>query len=112
MREEIIKELSVRPGVASEIVESLYSDAIQDICEFCNLTENEINKKHKSTIKDLIMYRYNTLGTEGIRSEGYPSVSYSYERDIPPRIRNKMRAFRRLSYGINDQIKNSNSFNI
>ena len=65
MKQEILEELAKRPGVASEIVESLYEDAIQDILEFCNL--KEVNQKHKSTIKDLIMFRYNTLGTEGIK---------------------------------------------
>ena len=81
-------------------MESLYEDAIQDIQEFCNL--KEVNQKQKSTIKDLIMFRYNTLGTEGIKSESYPSVSYAYERDIPARIKTKLRSFRRLSYELND----------
>ena len=81
-------------------MESLYEDAIQDIQEFCNL--KEVNQKHKSTIKDLIMFRYNTLGTEGIKSESYPSVSYPYERDIPARIKTKLRSFRRLSYEFDD----------
>ena len=89
MKQEILEELAKRPGVASEIVESLYEDAIQDIQEFCNL--KEVNQKHKSTIKDLIMFRYNTLGTEGIKSESYPSVSYTYERDIPSRIKTKFK---------------------
>ena len=100
MKQEILEELAKRPGVASEIVESLYEDAIQDIQEFCNL--KEVNIKHKSTIKDLIMFRYNTLGTEGIKSESYPSVSYTYERDIPARIKTKLRSFRRLSYELDD----------
>lgn len=112
MDQDVIEELSMRPGVDKEIIEFLYDDAVQDMCEFCNLKESDISYIHKSTIKDLIMYRYNTLGTEGIRSENYPSVSYAYERDIPSRIKTKLRSFRRLSYGSNDEIKKSDAFRI
>ncbi|MBU0279207.1 phage head-tail connector protein [Gemella sp. zg-1178] len=100
MREEILNSLKNRPGVDGELLESLdlYSDAIQDILEFCNIAEDDIKPSFASLIKDLIMYRYNTLGVEGLRSESYPSVSFQYERDIPPRIKTKLRKFRRLSY--------------
>lgn len=94
MKQEILQELNKRPGINAELVESLYDDAVSDMLEFCNLSKIEL--KHKTVLKDLLMYRYNTLGVEGISSESYPSVKYSYEGDIPPRIKNKLRSFRRL----------------
>lgn len=98
-KEKIIKEMISRPGYENINVASLYQDSIQDICDFTHRSEEEINQLAiESVVKDLMAFRFNTLGVEGLKSEGYSGVSTSYDEDIPKRIRRKLISYRRLNY--------------
>lgn len=98
-KEKIISEMKQRPGMEFADVESLYQDSVEDICHFTHLTENELKELAVgSIIKDLMAFRFNTSGSEGIKSEGFSGsgISTNYCEDIPQRIKKKLRAFRRL----------------
>lgn len=96
-KEKIINEIKKRPGMELADVESLYQDSVEDICHFTHLTENELKELAiGSIIKDLMAFRFNTLGVEGIKSESFSGVSTGYYDDIPERIKKKLRSFRRL----------------
>ncbi|MFL8968899.1 phage head-tail connector protein [Helcococcus kunzii] len=96
-KDKIIKSVKNRPGMENADVEGLYQDAIEDIMHFTHRTEEEISKLAiGSIIKDLMAYRFNTLGVEGIKSESFSGVSTGYYDDMPERIKKKLRSFRRL----------------
>lgn len=96
-KEIIIEELLLRRGVSNiALLRSLFDDVILDICNFCNLKEEEINLYLVPSIKDMIMYRYNTSGGEGIQSENLTGASITYEQDYPKRIKLQLRKFRRF----------------
>lgn len=66
-------------------------------------TEEAITYTHNESISDLstaiikmVVYNYNRLGTEGVDSEGYSGVSFSYSADYPESIIRTLKAKRRV----------------
>lgn len=76
-----------------ELNAGLIDDAIED---FEDYTHRDLVIGAKSVIKDLVIYRFNTLGTLGLKSESFSGNSSKYDTDIPERIKRKLKAFRRL----------------
>ena len=98
-KDTIIKEMKKRPGMELADLESLYQDSISDILDFTHRTEKELNKLNiESIVKDLMAFRFNTLGVEGLTNESNSGVSTGYSADIPERIKRKLRSYRRLNY--------------
>ncbi len=96
-KEVIIEDLLLRRGVSNTaLLRSLFDDVILDVCNFCNLKEEEITIYLIPSIKDMIMYRYNTSGGEGISSENLAGASITYEQDYPKRIKLQLRKFRKF----------------
>lgn len=98
-KDKIIEEMRKRSGMELVDLESLYQDSISDIKDFTHRTEEEINQLAiESIVKDLMAFRFNTLGVEGITNESNSGVSTGYCVDIPGRIKRKLRSYRRLNY--------------
>lgn len=97
-KEKILEQIKKRPGIELVDVDSLYEDAVQDVLDFTHRDRAELTEAMGSVIKDLIAFRFNTLGVEGVTAESNGGVNTHYEQDIPPRIKAKLRSFRRLNY--------------
>lgn len=96
-KDKIISEMRKRPGMEFADVESLYQDSLEDICHFTHRDLEELNQLAiNSIIKDLMAFRFNTLGNEGIALEKFSGTDTQFVEDIPQRIKKKLRAFRRL----------------
>ncbi|MFM1538799.1 head-tail connector protein [Helcococcus bovis] len=96
-KEKIINEIKKRPGMELADVESLYQDSLEDICHFTHRDLEELNQLAiNSIIKDLMAFRFNTLGNEGVILERFSGTDTQFTPDIPERIKKKLRAFRRL----------------
>jgi hypothetical protein len=54
----------------------------------------------RSVIIDMVVYRYNRLGTEGLESENYSSVSYHYSSDYPESILSALNFIRKSQKGM------------
>lgn len=52
----------------------------------------------EDTIVDMVIYNYNRMGTEGLNSEGYSGVSFSYSTDYPESILRSLRAHRKARF--------------
>ena len=52
----------------------------------------------EGTVCDMVVYNYNRMGTEGLSSEGYSGVSFSYSTDYPESILRSLRAHRKLRF--------------
>lgn len=50
----------------------------------------------ESVIEQMVVYKYNRLGTEGLSSESYSGISYSYEKDYPVPIQRMLKRYRKI----------------
>lgn len=50
----------------------------------------------EDVISQMVIYRYNRLGTEGVDGENYSGVSFSYSTDYPESILRQLRAHRKI----------------
>lgn len=51
---------------------------------------------YKSAIIQMTIWKANRLSTEGLQSEQYSGVSYSYTSDYPEAIYNMLRSYRKV----------------
>lgn len=52
----------------------------------------------ETAIIQMVIYRYNRLGTEGVSSEGYSGVSFNYMEDYPDMIYSALRSKRKMRF--------------
>ena len=52
----------------------------------------------EGTVCDMVVYNYNRMGTEGLSSEGYSGVSFSYSTDYPESILRSLKAHRKVRF--------------
>jgi len=52
-----------------------------------------------SVITEMVIYKFNRLGTEGLDSENYSGVSYSYTSDYPDSILSALEAIKKSQMG-------------
>lgn len=65
--------------------------------EAVNYTHNaEAVNYVESTIVQMVVFKFNRLKTEGLDSENYSGVSYSYSADYPQSILRQLNAYRKL----------------
>lgn len=51
-----------------------------------------------SIVYQLVVYRYNLLGSEGINSESFGGVNYNYNSDIPTFLLNQLKSCRKAIF--------------
>lgn len=50
----------------------------------------------QSVIEQMVIYRYNSLGVENLKSESYSGISYSYMDDYPEHLIKMLKKYRKL----------------
>lgn len=72
--------------------------AILELCksEFCNYCRRTDWDKHEDVITAMAVYKYNSLGNEGLKSEDYSGVNFSYDTDYSAPIQRQLRNLRKL----------------
>jgi len=50
----------------------------------------------ESLVEELVIIRYNKLGSEGLQSESYSGISQTFIQDIPEAIKSQLNKYRRL----------------
>lgn len=93
MLEDIKLLLGVTSTDKDKLIKLLINLATEDartISRRQNVTELE------SIIIQMVVFNYNRLGTEGLDSESYSGVSYSYSSDYPENILRNLKRFRKL----------------
>lgn len=96
MKTRVIESLKLRPNMQADemLLDDLYTDAESDVLAFIN--SDKLPEGIENIMKDLISWRFNTLGAEGLKSESPSGVGTSYDTDIPPRIKSILRRYRKL----------------
>lgn len=49
-------------------------------------------------IAQMVVFRFNRIGAEGLNSEGYSGVSYSYSADYPEPLLRDLKAHRKVRF--------------
>ena len=93
MLENIKLLLGLTTSDKDELLELLISQATAEAADYTN--NKDVSKLSGAIIK-MVIYNYNRLGTEGIDSEGYSGVSYSYSTDYPNSVLRLLNSCRKL----------------
>lgn len=93
MLENIKILLGIQTEEKDELIETLISQATAEAKLFTN--NNDVSML-SPVITQMVIYKYNRLGTEGLSSEGYSGVSYSYSADYPDTILSLLKSYKRI----------------
>ena len=93
MLEDIKLLLGITSTDKDELLELLISQATG---EAKRLTNSDNTTELRNVIIKMVIFNYNRLGTEGLNSESYSGVSYSYATDYPDVILRELRSLRKL----------------
>lgn len=93
MRERIKILLGIENDEKNILIDNLIKLAQDEIREFCN---TEDISTFESTIIQMVMFKYNRLGTEGVTAESYSGASFSYAEDYPESIMRVLKRNRRI----------------
>jgi len=93
----MLEKIKTLIGLTDNTKDTLLSILIQQ-CEdeAVAYTHNDCLAELESTLIQMVIYKYNRLGTEGVSSEGYSGVSYNYTDDYPESILRGLRAKRKV----------------
>lgn len=67
-----------------------------------NITHNVRAADDDTLLQRMVIWRYNTLGSEGLNSENYSGVSFSYTADYPEDIMQVLRSYKKVRVIGND----------
>lgn len=97
---QVLESVKLRPGVsnnADELLKDLINDVINDVKDYINYSDSEeLTSELISAVKELVIIKCNTLGTEGLNSQSSNGVSENYTNDIPKSIKKKLNRYRKL----------------
>ena len=93
MLEKIKILLGINDSSKDELLTVLLDQAIE---EAENYTHNNCLTGLESTICRMVVYNYNRISTEGVNSESYSGVSYSYSADYPENIMRVLKSHRKI----------------
>ena len=93
MLDNIKTLLGLNDSSKDELLTILLEQAIE---EAINYTHNNCLAGLESTICRMVVYNYNRISTEGVNSESYSGVSYSYSAAYPENIMRVLKAHRKI----------------
>lgn len=90
---DVLTQIKLITGKTDEALINLLIDKTkQEIIMYCN---TDYVNAMDNLIADIVCYKLNTLGTDGISSQSYNGVSESYTSDYPIYIKNQLNTFRK-----------------
>lgn len=85
--------LGLQDNSKDNILTLLIESAIQEAVDF---THNDSVAEQEDLICDMVVWKYNRLGTEGVDSESYSGVSFHYSTSYPDTITSRLKALRKV----------------
>ena len=94
----MLEEIKLLLNITDVSKDALLAKLIENAEEFItNYTNNEDALDHlQGTLTVMVIYDYNRLGTEGLASESYSGVAFSYLESYPEDILRQLRKFRKV----------------
>lgn len=94
MLENIKLRLGITDTAKDQLLTLLISDAKAFIEDYTHAAYDE--EKEAAVCEKIAVYFFNRMGTEGLNSESFSGVSYSYTDEIPGDIKRQLNAFRKV----------------
>ena len=93
MLEKVKLLLGIADNTKDDLLTLLIEQAVEEAIVY---THNESVDELNTSIIQMVVYKYNRIGTEGLDSEGYSGVSFQYTSDYPENIMRGLRAKRKV----------------
>ena len=93
MLEKVKLLLGIADNTKDDLLTLLIEQAIEEAIVY---THNECVDELNTSIIQMVVYKYNRIGTEGVDIEGYSGVSFQYTSDYPENIMRGLRAKRKV----------------
>ena len=83
------------------ITDSSEDDKLELLIDMCtseakNYTHNDSIEGYDNVIEDMVIYSFNNLGSENLKSESYSGVKFDYRDDYPESILRQLRSHRKV----------------
>lgn len=89
--------LGINNNEKDDLLTLLIEQATEEAVAYTHLPKSEETLiELNSVINRMVVYNYNRLGTEGVDSEGFSGVSYSYSADYPEAILRILKSKRKI----------------
>lgn len=77
------------------LIQIIIDDVTEYLSSITNLAKEEIPTM---LIKDLVIIRYNKLGSEGLNSEAYSGVTQNFINGLPEDLKMQIKALRKVKF--------------
>lgn len=93
----MLEKIKLLLGFKDESKDDLLTILIeQAIDEALDYTHRDSADELDTSIIQMVVYKYNRIGTEGVDSESYNGVNFNYSPDYPESIMRGLRAKRKV----------------
>lgn len=93
----MLDKIKLLLGITDDSKDDLLTILIeQAIDEALAYTHRDSADELDTSIIQMVVYKYNRIGTEGVDNENYSGVSFSYSADYPDSIMRGLRAKRKV----------------
>lgn len=93
MLDKIKLLLGINDNNKDDLLTILIEQAIDEALAY---THRDSADELDTSIIQMVVYKYNRIGTEGVDNENYSGVSFSYSADYPDSIMRGLRAKRKV----------------
>ena len=93
MLDKIKLLLGINDNNKDDLLTILIEQAIDEALDY---THRDSADELDTSIIQMVVYKYNRIGTEGVDNENYSGVSFSYSADYPDSIMRGLRAKRKV----------------
>lgn len=87
--------LGLKDNSKDDLLTILIEEAIDEALAY---THRDSADGLDTSITQMVVYKYNRIGTEGVDSENYSGVSFSYSTDYPESIMRGLRSKRKVVF--------------
>lgn len=77
------------------LIQIIIDDVTEYLSSITNLAKEEIPTM---LIKDLVIIRYNKLGSEGLNSEAYSGVTQNFINGLPEDLKTQIKTLRKVKF--------------
>ena len=99
-KEKIVETICLRPNAENidrELIYDMVEDSINDLREMLHYDENEdLPSSFSSTIKNSVLAAINKFGAEGLNSQSFSGISFSFQDNLSEIDLKKIRSKRRF----------------
>lgn len=93
----MLNKIKILLGIADDSKDELLRILLDQTAEeVVNYTHNYELDKLENVIINIAIWKYNRIGSEGLNSENYSGVSFSYASEYPDAILKQLQAYRRI----------------